>query len=66
MYNGKPLPQFNAKKKKPKPPKEQTVVAPPVIPVQDVAVTDTKAKKAEAIRQRQGGVAATVLSDTLG
>lgn len=54
-------------KKKPKMPKAQPApVAPPPVPVQDVAVTDTSAKKAESLRRRQGGVASTTLSDTLG
>lgn len=53
-------------KKKPKKPKVQQVVAPPPVPVQDVAVTDTSAKKAEALRRRQGGVASTALTETLG
>lgn len=36
------------------------------IPVQDAAVTDAAKKKAAAQLQQRGGVASTVLSDTLG
>ena len=56
-------PTFFAKKK-PKKPKPQAV--PPPVPVQDAVVTDTSAKKAEALRRRAGGVASTALSETLG
>lgn len=49
------------KQKRPKPSKPV-----PPIPVQDVAVTDDARKKAAAIRNQRGGVASTVLSDTLG
>lgn len=50
--------------KKPKKPKPTPV--PPPVPVQDVAVTDTSGKKAEALRRRAGGVASTALTETLG
>lgn len=53
-------------KKKPKKPKPQPVPVPKPVPVQDVQVTDTASKKAEAIRRKQGGVASTALTDTLG
>lgn len=53
-------------KKKPKKPKVVEVKPPPPIPVQDVQVTDASAKKAEALRRRQGGVASTALTETLG
>jgi hypothetical protein len=53
-------------KKKPKAPRQAPVVTPPPIPVQDVAVTDTSGKKAEALRRRAGGVASTALTETLG
>lgn len=61
--------------RKPKKPKAATVVeAPPVPPVpppppppvQDVQVTDTAAKKAQALQRRRGGVASTVMTDSLG
>lgn len=51
-------------KKKPKKPKPPEVKPPP--PVQDVQVTDNSAKRAEAQRRRQGGVASTALTETLG
>lgn len=53
-------------KKKPKAPKAQPVVVPAPVPVQDVPVTDTAAKKAEMARRQRGGVASTVMSDSLG
>lgn len=52
------------KMKKPKAPKPTPI--PPPIPVQDAPVTDASRKKAMAQMQQRGGVAATVLSDTLG
>ena len=52
------------KMKKPKTPKPAPI--PPPIPVQDAPVTDAARKKAMAQMQQRGGVAATVLSDTLG
>lgn len=53
------------KMKKPKAPKTTHNVPLP-IPVQDAPVTDASRKKAIAQMQQRGGVAATVLSDTLG
>lgn len=55
------------KMKKPKAPKPTPIPPPPPpIPVQDAPVTDASRKKAMAQMQQRGGVAATVLSDTLG
>ena len=54
------------KMKKPKAPKTTHAVQLPPIPVQDGPVTDASRKKAMAQMQQRGGVAATVLSDTLG
>lgn len=55
------------KMKKPKAPKPQAPIpAPPPIPVQDEPVTNDARKKAMAQKQQRGGVASTVLSDTLG
>lgn len=48
---------------KPKP--KAAPVAKPV-PIQDSATTDASRRKAMAQQQQRGGVAATVLSDTLG
>lgn len=42
------------------------IPAPAPIPVQDTAVTDEARKKAAALRGQRGGVASTVLADTLG
>ena len=39
---------------------------PVVVPVQDESATATAKKKAMASQQQRGGVASTVLSDTLG
>jgi len=50
--------------KKPKKPKPTP--APVSVPVQDVQVTDTSGRKAEALRRRAGGVASTALTETLG
>lgn len=47
-------------------PSKPKAVVPKVIPVQDTSVVDATRKKAEAVRQKQGGVASTVLSDVLG
>lgn len=53
--------------KKPKKPKAPKQVVPKPVPVQDVQVTDTASKKAEALRRRAGGVASTALqTETLG
>lgn len=46
--------------------KKMKVKPVPVIPVQDVQVTDDSRRKAAAARQQRGGVASTVLSDVLG
>lgn len=59
MY--KYAPNFKKKPKKPKP-----TPVPPPIPVQDVQVTNNSSRKADDIRRRQGGVASTALSETLG
>lgn len=54
------------KMKKPKKQATATPIPPPPIPVQDTAVTDDVKKKAEAKRAQRGGIASTVLTDTLG
>jgi hypothetical protein len=54
------------KPKKPQQQQQQKLPEPIPIPVQDVQVTDTASRKAEAIRRRKGGVASTALSETLG
>lgn len=64
MYTNKPVVKTTYAKKKPKKPKPQA--APIPVPVQDVVVTDTSAKKAEAARRLKGGVSSTALSEVLG
>ena len=46
--------------------KKAVTPAPVPIPVQDTSVTDEARKKAAAQRAQRGGLASTVLSDTLG
>lgn len=54
------------KMKKPKQQRAAPVPLPPPVPVQDTAITDEAKKKADAKRAQRGGVASTVLTDTLG
>lgn len=53
-----------SRQKRPK--AQKPVPGPAPIPVQDTSATDDARKKAAAQRAQRGGVASTVLSDSLG